>query len=123
MNRGRYHFDEMGYEHLPEYLGYLVGYLVGRLPLMKQNTTAKSKPNKNIFVVQSRSNRNKGRNRFSSLSKACFMSIKAYNYRIYANKHTTEKLQWVLDRCRELYNAGLQRSEERRVGKECRCRW
>ena len=33
------------------------------------------------------------------------MSIKAYKYRIYANKQTTEKLQWVLDRCRELYNA------------------
>jgi putative transposase len=27
---------------------------------------------------------------------------------VYANKGTTEKLQWVLDRCRELYNAGLQ---------------
>jgi putative transposase len=36
------------------------------------------------------------------------MSIKAYKYRIYGNKYTTEKLQWVLDRCRELYNAGLQ---------------
>ncbi len=36
------------------------------------------------------------------------MSIKAYKYRIYANVHTTDKLQWVLDRCRELYNAGLQ---------------
>jgi len=36
------------------------------------------------------------------------MSIKAYKYRIYANKQTTEHLQWTLDRCRELYNAGLQ---------------
>src|ERR1051326_4035870 len=36
------------------------------------------------------------------------MSMKAFKYRIYANKQTTEKLQWVLDRCRELYNAGLQ---------------
>ncbi|HEX6479038.1 MAG TPA: transposase [Ktedonobacteraceae bacterium] len=36
------------------------------------------------------------------------MSIKAFKYRIYANKGTTEKLQGVLDRCRELYNAGLQ---------------
>ncbi|MEO8957013.1 MAG: transposase [Ktedonobacteraceae bacterium] len=36
------------------------------------------------------------------------MSIKAFKYRIYANKQTTEKLHWVLDRCRELYNAGLQ---------------
>jgi putative transposase len=36
------------------------------------------------------------------------MSIKAYKYRIYANKSTTEKLHRTLDRCRELYNAGLQ---------------
>ncbi len=36
------------------------------------------------------------------------MSIKAYNYRLYANKGTTEKLQWVLDRARELYNAAIQ---------------
>lgn len=36
------------------------------------------------------------------------MSIKAYKYRINAHKRTAEKLQWVLDRCRELYNAGLQ---------------
>ena len=40
--------------------------------------------------------------------KRTFMSIKAFKYRIYANKHTTEKLHWVLDRCREVYNAGLQ---------------
>ncbi len=45
------------------------------------------------------------------------MSIKAYKYRIYANTATTEKLQWVLDRCRELYNAGLQ---ERRDAYETR---
>lgn len=36
------------------------------------------------------------------------MSIKAYKYRISVNKGTLEILQWVLDRCRELYNAGLQ---------------
>ena len=35
------------------------------------------------------------------------MSIKAYKYRIYANTTTTEKLHWVLDRCRGLYNAAL----------------
>ncbi len=29
--QGRYHFDEMGYENLPEYLGYLIGYLGGPL--------------------------------------------------------------------------------------------
>ena len=36
------------------------------------------------------------------------MNIKAYKYRIYANKHTTDKLHWTLDRCRELYNASIQ---------------
>jgi len=36
------------------------------------------------------------------------MSIKAYKYRLYPNTATTEKLHWTLDRCRELYNAGLQ---------------
>ncbi len=45
---------------------------------------------------------------FSKPGAMATMSIKAYNYRIYTNKQTTEKLQWVLDRCRELYNAGLQ---------------
>lgn len=29
--QGRYHFDEMGLTCLPEYLGYLVGYLGGPL--------------------------------------------------------------------------------------------
>jgi hypothetical protein len=29
--QGRYHFDDMGNENLPEYLGYLVGYLSGPL--------------------------------------------------------------------------------------------
>jgi len=36
------------------------------------------------------------------------MSIKAYKYRIYGNKATTDKLYRVLTLCRELYNAGLQ---------------
>jgi putative transposase len=35
------------------------------------------------------------------------MSIKAYKYRIEASKATTEKLQCMLDRARELYNAAL----------------
>ncbi len=30
-DQGRYHFDEMGNDNLPEYLGYLVGYLAGPL--------------------------------------------------------------------------------------------
>jgi putative transposase len=40
------------------------------------------------------------------------MSIKAYKYRIYANTTTTKKLRWVLDRCRELYNAALSERKE-----------
>jgi putative transposase len=36
------------------------------------------------------------------------MSLKAYKYRIYPNKTTTDKLYGILDLCRELYNAGLQ---------------
>ena len=50
------------------------------------------------------------------------MSIKAYKYRIYPNKVTTEKLQWVLDRCRELYNAALSERKDayRMVGKSIR---
>jgi hypothetical protein len=48
------------------------------------------------------------RDRSLSQKKPGVMSIKAYKYRLYANKQTPEKLQWVLDRCREWYNAGLQ---------------
>ncbi len=40
------------------------------------------------------------------------MSIKAYKYRIYTNTATTEKLQCVLDRCRELYNAALSERKD-----------
>ena len=35
-------------------------------------------------------------------------SLKAYKYRLYPNKAQKEKLQWTLDRARELYNAALQ---------------
>jgi len=35
------------------------------------------------------------------------MTIRAYKYRIEVNKTTADKLQWVLDRARELYNAAL----------------
>src|SRR6266700_1106561 len=40
------------------------------------------------------------------------MSIKTYKYRIDASKATAEKLQWVLDRARELYNAALAERKE-----------
>jgi transposase len=35
-------------------------------------------------------------------------SLKAYKYRLYPNNKQAEKLQWTLDRCRELYNAAIQ---------------
>lgn len=38
--------------------------------------------------------------------------LKAYKYRVYPNEAQAEKLQWVLDRCRELYNAALQERKE-----------
>lgn len=38
--------------------------------------------------------------------------LKAFKFRLYPNKTTEEKLQWVLDRCRELYNAALQERKE-----------
>lgn len=40
------------------------------------------------------------------------MSIKAYKYRLDINKATKDKLQEVLDRCRELYNAALAERKE-----------
>jgi putative transposase len=36
------------------------------------------------------------------------MSVKAFHYRMYATKQTSEKLPWVLDRARDRYNAGVQ---------------
>jgi putative transposase len=44
-------------------------------------------------------------------------NLKAYKYRLYPNKKQTEKLQWTLDRARELYNAAIQ---ERRDAYETR---
>src|SRR5579864_699852 len=35
-------------------------------------------------------------------------SLQAYKYKLYPNKAHGEKLQWTLDRARELYNAALQ---------------
>jgi Helix-turn-helix domain len=35
-------------------------------------------------------------------------TLRAYKYRLYPSKKQAEKLQWTLDRCRELYNAPLQ---------------
>src|SRR2546423_7353590 len=35
------------------------------------------------------------------------MQKKTFMYRLYPNKETEYKLQWTLDRCRELYNAAL----------------
>ena len=46
-------------------------------------------------------------------------NLKAYKYRLYPNKKQAEKLQWTLDRARELYNAAIQerRDAYRMVGK------
>lgn len=44
-------------------------------------------------------------------------NLKAYQYRLYPNKKQAEKLQWTLDRARELYNAAIQ---ERRDAYEIR---
>ena len=38
--------------------------------------------------------------------------LKAYKYRLYPSRKQTEKLQWTLDRTRELYNAALQERKE-----------
>jgi len=45
--------------------------------------------------------------------------LKAYKYRLYPTHKQANTLQWVLDRCRELYNAALQerRDAYRLVGK------
>jgi putative transposase len=40
------------------------------------------------------------------------MGMKAYKFRLSPNKTTSEKLQWVLDRARELYNAALAERRE-----------
>lgn len=37
---------------------------------------------------------------------------KTYKYRVSGNKATTQKLQWVLDRCRQLYNAALSERKD-----------
>lgn len=37
---------------------------------------------------------------------------KTYKFRLYPTKKQVEKLQWTLDRCRELYNAALQERKE-----------
>ena len=37
---------------------------------------------------------------------------RSYQYCIYPNSAQTEKLVWMLDRCRELYNAGLEERRE-----------
>jgi len=45
-------------------------------------------------------------------------SLKAYKYRLYPKSAQAEKLQWTLDRARELYNAALQ--ERRDAYRMCR---
>ena len=40
------------------------------------------------------------------------MGMRAFKYRIYPNREAAGKLQWTLDRCRELYNAALAERKE-----------
>src|SRR2546429_370742 len=40
------------------------------------------------------------------------MSMKSFKYRMYPNKEATAKLEWILERCRELYNAALTERKE-----------
>jgi putative transposase len=40
------------------------------------------------------------------------MGMKAFKYRIYPHREIADKLQWTLDRCRELYNAALAERKE-----------
>src|SRR5207248_11226044 len=40
------------------------------------------------------------------------MLFKTFKYRLSPNRATEEKLQWVLDRCRELYNAAIAERKE-----------
>jgi len=51
------------------------------------------------------------------------MSRKTFKYRLYPNKEMTSKLYWTLDRCRELYNAGLseRRDSYKYTGKGVTC--
>src|SRR3989441_7948767 len=37
---------------------------------------------------------------------------KTFKYRIYPNKATSQKLDWTLTRCRELYNAALSERKD-----------
>lgn len=48
---------------------------------------------------------------------------KSFKYRLSPTRKQAEKLQWVLDRCRELYNAGLseRRDAYRMAGKSISC--
>ncbi len=39
-------------------------------------------------------------------------NLKAYKYRLYPNKEQAEKLQWRVDRCRDLYNSAFQERRE-----------
>jgi Helix-turn-helix domain len=83
-----------------------VGYLSHHLPQVMWNATGISTSHKNISVKRV------GKHPERDMSvrpffKSQFTSMKAYKYRLYADKATTERLQWILDRCRELYNAAL----------------
>ncbi len=47
---GVYHFDEMGNENLPEYLGYLIGYMSG--PLFPETSEEERQRLKEVMTLQ-----------------------------------------------------------------------
>ncbi len=72
------------------------------------DATGTSKFDENSFIGCEKTSRKRDEETpLIPLKKGRQMSIKAFKYRISANKATTNKLQWVLDRARELYNAAL----------------
>src|SRR5215467_11978350 len=52
--------------------------------------------------------RGMGENTLAERGMCSMSSLKAYKYKLYPYEKQAEKLQWVLDRCRELYNSALQ---------------
>jgi transposase len=47
------------------------------------------------------------------------MVRKAFNYRLYPTQQQQERLEWVLRRCQELYNAALYQRRESQVCSGC----
>src|SRR5581483_9476247 len=66
--QGRYHFNEMGYENQPEYLGYLVGYLSGPLAPQEAEHYRREQAQQEYLCRRTRGWHDEGRDHFPSLS-------------------------------------------------------